>query len=69
MKTKKILIYMLICSSFISACSRVNSMAPFDDQQAAIVASNIAGSSTTQRHQLPVKRKAEQGSNQNNNGS
>lgn len=69
MKTKKILIYILINSCLLSACSRVNSVVPFDDQQAAIVARAMTGSTTTQGHQLPVKRKAQQRSDQNNNGS
>ncbi len=69
MKTKKILICILINSCLLGSCSRVNSVAPFDDQQAAIVARSMVGSPAAQRHQLPVKGKAQQSSDQNNNGS
>ena len=53
----------------MSACSPINSMAPFDDEQASIVARSIAGSPLAKRHQLPVKGKAKQGTNENNNRS
>jgi hypothetical protein len=52
-----------------TACSPINSMAPFDDKQAAIIARSMVGSPLTQRHQLPVQGKTKQGANQNNNSS
>lgn len=54
---------------FMTACSGVNSMEPFDDKQAAIVASAMLPSPLAKRHQLPVQRKTQQRTNQNDNGS
>ncbi len=53
----------------MNACSGVNSMEPFDDKQAAIVASSMLPSPLAKRHQLPVQRKTQQRTNQNDNGS
>jgi hypothetical protein len=52
-----------------TACSPINSMTPFDDKQAAIVAEAISGSPLAKRHQLPIKGKTKQGSNEHDNRS
>jgi hypothetical protein len=52
-----------------TACSPINSMAPFDDQQAAIVARDMMPSPLAKRHQLPIERKAKQGTNKNDDSS
>ena len=54
---------------FMAACSPINSMAPFDDKQAAIVAQTLSGSPLTKRHQLAVEGETKQGTNENDNRS
>jgi len=68
MKQHSIIFY-LLAAGLVSACSPINSMAPFDDKQAAIVAISIAGSPLPKRSQLPIQRKTQERTNENDNGS